>query len=395
MITKFRWLSGFRALCVASKTVVLLVVLMLFACSIKLDTDTRNEQIVKTSPIIPTPSSTATQLYPLNSPTTSTGLPTLTVTIKPTELPAGFACDSSKLYQITKSPVSWLQWLPTGNQLFYKLKNGNEYWKFNFEDHTATLLPPEQAISFLVTPEHTFRIPENAKLHEYALSPSGTKIIYAQRQYLTSTSPPDPSGEGPGPQESEYDLFVLETDNEPLIHLGHIDGLLDSFIWLPSEESILIQTNARLPGTASIWLADLNNHQLIPLVLAKQGESEATFEALSPDGNLILYRRSTTLHLKHLIDGTEEEIPVATFRRAYYWFLPMNKLLIVDDFDQPLDFQTAIFYLDTNKLCQTSQQILRIHSVELSPDYNYLAIRWEKTLELYVLPVCNVCDQEQ
>ncbi|OQA22085.1 MAG: hypothetical protein BWY63_00992 [Chloroflexi bacterium ADurb.Bin360] len=311
-----------------------------------------------------------------------------------TELPIVLACDSSKLCQLTRSPVSWAQWSTTGDQLFYRLKNSNEFWKFNLENDVATLLSPEQVALFLATPDYMLKVPENIEPHDYAFSPSREKVIYAQKRPLTLPPVLDSDGEGQGPQEIKYDLYVLEMGDEISIHLGYIDGLLDDFIWLPNEQSVLIQTNAQLSGKASIWVANLNSEQLIPLVPVKQGQSEATFEALSLDGDSILYRQSTTLYLKHLTDDSEEEIPIATFGRAYYWFLPTNKLLIVDDFDQPLDFQVAIFDLDTRKLCQISQQILRIHSVELSPNYDYLAIRWAETLELYVLPVYPVCDQE-
>ncbi|MDX9955607.1 MAG: hypothetical protein RBT75_16020 [Anaerolineae bacterium] len=393
MVTRFRQLVGFRMSSIVPKVIALFVLSILCACSNQSSTDNNNQIITDPSTIL-TSNPTATQLHPLISATASVELPTLPAVVGTTELPIVLACDSSKLCQLTRSPVSWAQWSTTGDQLFYRLKNSNEFWKFNLENDVATLLSPEQVALFLATPDYMLKVPENIEPHDYAFSPSREKVIYAQKRPLTLPPVLDSDGEGQGPQEIKYDLYVLEMGDEISIHLGYIDGLLDDFIWLPNEQSVLIQTNAQLSGKASIWVANLNSEQLIPLVPVKQGQSEATFEALSLDGDSILYRQSTTLYLKHLTDDSEEEIPIATFGRAYYWFLPTNKLLIVDDFDQPLDFQVAIFDLDTRKLCQISQQILRIHSVELSPNYDYLAIRWAETLELYVLPVYPVCDQE-
>lgn len=394
MSTKFRELMAFHTL-LARQLIFLSILLVLGACGIKpAVSNNDNAQIVVTPPAIMTSSSAATESLSLVSPPILTELPTLAVTIKPTESPTSLTCDSSELYRITKTPVSWLQWSATGKQLFYKLKNSGEYWELNTENNTTTPLSQEQVISLLVTPDNnTFNVPKSIQPHEYALSPSRRKVIYAQRQDLTSTPTPDSSGESQGPLEIRYDLFILETENGNLALLGDIDGLISNLVWFPNEEGVLIQTSARLPGTASIWLADLRNQQLVPLVLVKQGEPEAAFEALSPDGNSILYRRSTTLYVIHLVDGSEEEVPLATFGRAYYWFLSANKLLIVDDFDLPLDFQVAVFDLDTKELCRISQQTLQIHSVELSPNYDYLAIQWDKTLELYILPLCPVCDQ--
>jgi len=325
--------------------------------------------------------------------------PTVTMTISPTFIttPTGMvesACGVPQLHQITTRPVSWLQWSATGEQLYYKLRDSDEYWLFRPEDNAVTPISQEQRGLLLLGESGavSFEIPDDIKEHEQMVSPSGKRIVFAQRQCLSPTPTAAP-GEGSGPIEILYDIFFLERDEDTPIHLGQIDGLVDSFAWFPDEKHVLILTSHKLPGTAYVWLADLGNSELAPLFLVRQGQPEIEFEALSPDGDTILFARHPGLYLYDLASGIEREISVPSgVGRAYYWFLSANRLLIVDDFDRPLDFLVAVFDLESYELHQIYEPTLNIHSVELSPNRKYLAIRWDETLQLYVFSVGDMCD---
>lgn len=374
MMVKSQQINGFYLL---RLMLAGLVLSLLYACHAQVET----EVIPLQTAVLPSPIS-----------------PTVTMAISPTFIatptgPVESACRVPQLHQITTRPVSWLQWSATGEQLYYKLRDSDEYWDFSFEDNTVTPISREQrALLFGESGAVPFEVPDDIKEHEQMVSPSRKRIVFAQRQYLSPT-PTAGTGEGSGPTEIHYDIFFLKRDEDTPIHLGQIDGLFDSFTWFPDEKRVLILTSHKLPGTAYVWLADLGSSELVPLLLVGQGQAEIEFEALSPDGNTILFARHPGLYLYDLANGIERETPVpSVVGRAYYWFLSANRLLIVDDFDRPLDFRVAIFDLESYELRQIYEPTLDIHSVELSPNRKYLAIRWDETLQLYVFPVGDMCD---
>jgi len=295
---------------------------------------------------------------------------------------------SESIYQITKKAVSWLLWAKTDNHLYYCLKDNDECWRLSLDDGAVDPILREQ---LTIIAEHpvtiSLAIPDDIPEYRQSVAPSGTQAVFVEERFLSPTPTPS-EGEGEG-MDIHYDLFAIKNESLTPIYLGRIDGSVDGFKWLPDERKVLITTNPRQSGTASLWIADLDKHELSPLFIVEAGVDEAIFVALSPGGDRILYQQSSNLCLYNIQDHTTRNIVVPPILgRVYCWFLSETQLLIVSDFEEALDFEVAVYDLHSEQLRQISDQILHIHSIELSPDHKYLAVRWAETLALYVLPIC-------
>lgn len=302
------------------------------------------------------------------------------------------ACDNlpQGVYQITQETVAWSMWSETDSHLYYRLKDSDEYLQFNLEDKSTVTVSKEQ----LPLDAHPISrlIPDEVQEHLQSISPSGNIAIFAEKEYLGPTAIPNSEGESWVGTDIQYNFFVLGEENPTPTYLGSIDGSVDSFQWIPSEKEMLIHTNARDSGTASLWLADLDNHILEPVFIVEEGKSPPWFEALSPSGDLILYEQTSNIYIYNRATGGTKELALPEISGiAYYWFLSEQELLIVDDFEEPLDFKMAHYDLQTEQLHPISEQNLQIYSVELSPEHNYLSVRWSRTQALYVFSLNSDC----
>jgi hypothetical protein len=257
---------------------------------------------------------------------------------------------------------------------------------------TTTLLSSEEALGLLENDESgAFPLPDDAEAH--CVAPSGERVIFARKQSLALTPTPGP-GEAWGLPIPKYDIYVLERGDAHPQLVGQVDGLVKHLIWLAGEDAALVQVSDRLPNKATLWIASLNDQTVKPLLPVAAGEPSITFQALSPSGESILYSKGTALYVYQLESGVTRQVDIPPlFGRAYYWFLSEQTLLIVDDLNKPLDFEVFIFDLEQGQVCRHYSQILRIHSIQLSPDRRYLALRWDETDRLYLFPITN-CSME-
>ena len=308
--------------------------------------------------------------------------------IDTSDVPVGDGCE---LVPITTESITWMQWSASGTSLFYQLDGDPDYWEFRFDSASSRLVSEDWADSAISDPgKIQYALHAGTTGNEWQASPTGEKIVYAETELIGLPTPSD--GEGTGPTAVRANICILTESALESECVGSVDGLVDGFIWFPDEGRFLVITGGRLWGSAYVWLADLDRHTLEPLLQVKSGENEAVFEGLSPEGSALLYSKGMQLLLLDLASGVERQLAVLTDHgRAYYWFLSENRLLMVDDFEGNLEFQVQVLDLTSDTLCRLPELHLRIHSIDISPNREYLIIQWEDTRELFLYHLCGPC----
>lgn len=302
--------------------------------------------------------------------------------------PTAVSCHTGHLYQITASPVIWLQWAADASRLFYRLQESGDYWAFDTEYCTQTRLTPQQLPGEISKDPARigFQLPEDLRPFQWSIAPSGTSIVFFLPAAPSKTSTPGPGVEAGEGSELKHDIFLLEKHSNQPTYLGSVTGFIDDLVWFSDASAALISMG-RVPGEAYLWIAEIENQALLPVIPVSEDFSGFQFRALSPDGEKFLYSQETALFLYDLSQHTAQKLPLEVLGRGYHWFLSPDTLLIVDDFDTPLDFVVAIYDLRTAALRRIYETPLRIHSVALSPDRQYLTIRGDLTLDLFLLPI--------
>ncbi len=306
----------------------------------------------------------------------------------PQSTPTVASCNTSDLYEVTTSPVIWLQWAADASRLFYRLQESGDYWAFDPEYCTQTRLTPQQRPREISEDpaQVGFELPEDLRPFQWSIAPSRASVVFFQSEAPPKTATPGPGVEVGEGLELKNNIFFLEKPSDQPTYLGSITGFIDDLVWF-SDGSAVVISMGRVPGEAYLWSVDIENQVLLPVIPASEDFLGFQFRALSPHGERLLYSQEAALFLYDLQQHTAQKLPLELSGRDYHWFLSPDTLLIVDDFDTPLDFVVASYDLQNATLRRIYETPLRIHSVTLSPDKQYLAIRWDLTLDLFVLPL--------
>ncbi len=319
---------------------------------------------------------------------TSTPAPA-TATPRPTAVTATSApaCEAEGLRAVTSEETRSVRWSADGARLYYVTgSEGATWWAYDPLTCTSAQVARSEVPGSPALDAEGFAIPPEAEEHDLSRSPSGNRMLFAEELILSPTPTPH-DGEGWGERDVTYDLYLLDKGQEPPTFVGSIDGSIREVIWRPGERSVLIAPFGQMPGSAYLWLADLEERRVEALFPAEPGRPESLFVALAPGGDRFLFKRHGDVYLYDLAARTEEHVPLTLKGSTYVFFLSPDRLLLLDDVEKPLHFQLLAYHVPTSELRRISEEELRIYDAALSPKGDYLAILHEKTRALDLLPL--------
>ena len=296
--------------------------------------------------------------------------------------------------QVTPEQVLWARWSSVGERILFRVAGNSAYWAYRLD--TRAVEPATTELIRDAAPDIAVPLPAGLpaglRPNGWKISPSGRKTVFIGAEEVPS-APADWEGEWwPDPDKTWFTVCVLDETTAVRTCMAAENGLVDTFVWLPDEQSFLVVTTPRLPGTAYLWMGVLGRQKLEPLLLQEPDKPQAVFEGVSPTGDAILYHNGTELVLLDLASRVERAVALLPNPgRWYSWFLSDTSLLWIDDFDTPLDFYIHTVDLETGQQCRLFEKPMRVDRIALSPDGKHLLIIWEDTRELYVYRLCAPC----
>lgn len=195
------------------------------------------------------------------------------------------------------------------------------------------------------------------------------------------------------------EIFLLRSNTSPF-RIGVIEGEIFEIVWGSNDSRVLLRMNWQSgtpPGKAHIWDLDVSDKTLGILFPYEADDSIVPFiEALSSDGNKLLYSLlgSDSLRMLDIQQNQDFELPLSKI--GWFWWRPNgNEILAVqkDDPNTMFQYQVHLFNIESKITQQITETAFSVQPyiptpILLSPDQSQILFISEGSRNLYLFPLC-------